>query len=368
MRILHAADLHLDSPFEGLSAGKAALRRGEQRDLLYRLANLATNEKADVVLLAGDLLDSDKAFRETAEDLVRSLSMINVPVFISPGNHDWYSSKCPYAKVRFPENVRIFKKQEIEAVELEGCNAVVYGAAFTGKHSEALTDGFKVPEQYADKINIMCIHGEYGNRESLYNPVSEEKIAGSGLDYLALGHIHKASGLLKTGGTYVSWPGCPEGRGFDETGMKYVNIIDLEKGSCSLSQISISSRKYEILYVDVTDTDPVLAIHSSIPDETVKDVYRIVLRGETDEFLDLNRIKRSLSDLFFEYRIKDETRLKRNIWDSAGDDSLRGLFLAKMMKRYDSAKTESEKKAIESSVRWGLAAIDNAEEVCVHEN
>ena len=62
--------------------------------------------------------------------------------------------------------------------------------------------------------------------------------------------------------------------------MKYVNIIDLEKGNCSLSQISISSRKYEILYVDVTDTDPVLAIHSSIPDETVKDVYRIVLRGE----------------------------------------------------------------------------------------
>jgi DNA repair exonuclease SbcCD nuclease subunit len=214
----------------------------------------------------------------------------------------------------------------------------------------------------------MCIHGEYGNRESLYNPVSEEKIAGSGLDYLALGHIHKASGLLKTGGTYVSWPGCPEGRGFDETGVKYVNIIDLEKGSCSLSQISISSRKYEILYVDVTDTDPVLAIHSSIPDETVKDVYRIILRGETDEFLDLNRIKRSLSDLFFEYRIKDETRLKRNIWESAGDDSLRGLFLSKMMKRYDSAKTESEKKAIESSVRWGLAAIDNAEEVCVHEN
>ena len=80
MRILHAADLHLDSPFEGLSAGKAALRRGEQRDLLYRLASLAANEKADVVLLAGDLLDSDKAYRETAEDLVRSLSMINVPV------------------------------------------------------------------------------------------------------------------------------------------------------------------------------------------------------------------------------------------------------------------------------------------------
>ena len=59
LRILHSADLHLDSPFEGLSAGKAAIRRGEQRELLSALAALARREQADLVLLAGDLLDSD---------------------------------------------------------------------------------------------------------------------------------------------------------------------------------------------------------------------------------------------------------------------------------------------------------------------
>ena len=73
LRILHAADLHLDSPFEGLGAGKAAVRRGEQRALLGRIADLALSEKADIVLFAGDLLDSDNTFYETGEELIRSL-------------------------------------------------------------------------------------------------------------------------------------------------------------------------------------------------------------------------------------------------------------------------------------------------------
>lgn len=65
LKILHAADLHLDSPFEGLGAGKAAIRRKEQRELLNRLAELAVSEQVDVVLLAGDLLDSGNTYYET---------------------------------------------------------------------------------------------------------------------------------------------------------------------------------------------------------------------------------------------------------------------------------------------------------------
>ena len=57
IKILHSADLHLDSPFQGLTAGKAAIRRGEQRQLLSALSALAREEKADIVLLSGDLLD-----------------------------------------------------------------------------------------------------------------------------------------------------------------------------------------------------------------------------------------------------------------------------------------------------------------------
>ena len=89
LKILHAADLHLDSAFEALPAGKAQLRRTEQRGLLSRLAQLAQDEQVQLVLLSGDLLDSDASYYETGEELCRCLAGMNAPVFIAPGNHDF---------------------------------------------------------------------------------------------------------------------------------------------------------------------------------------------------------------------------------------------------------------------------------------
>ena len=88
IKILHCADLHLDSPFEGLSSGKASLRRREQRELLKRLVELARTENVDMLFLAGDLLDSDNTYYETGEELNQCLRALTIPVFISPGNHD----------------------------------------------------------------------------------------------------------------------------------------------------------------------------------------------------------------------------------------------------------------------------------------
>ncbi len=67
IRILHAADLHLDSPFDALSEEKAALRRREQRSLLRSLAEIRAEKRADIVLLSGDLFDSDSSWAETEE-------------------------------------------------------------------------------------------------------------------------------------------------------------------------------------------------------------------------------------------------------------------------------------------------------------
>ena len=88
IRILHAADLHLDSPFDALSEEKAALRRREQRELLRSLAGIRAEQKADLVLLSGDLFASDAAWAETEELLRLTLSEMGVPVFIAPGNPD----------------------------------------------------------------------------------------------------------------------------------------------------------------------------------------------------------------------------------------------------------------------------------------
>ena len=135
-----------------------------------------------------------------------------------------------------------------------------------------------------------------------------------------------------------------------------------------METFSIAVRRYQVLRVDVTGSDPLLAIHTQLPDETVSDIYRIILTGEIDQSPDLNRLYDALSELFFELQLRDETRLRRSVWERAGDDTLRGLFLMKLKKRYDAAGTEAQRVAIEQAARWGLAALDKREEVAKHED
>lgn len=379
VRILHTADLHLDTPFDALSPGKAATRREELRELPGKIARVAIREKVDILLFAGDILDSGSYFRETGEELLRVLRNLPLPVFISPGNHDWFTASSPYAGAELPPNVYVFSKQEIEFFDFTDQGFRVFGAAFTDKSSGPLLKKFK-RDPIPGILDIMCMHGEVVKGENAladgkYNPVSLRQIRESGMDYIALGHIHKSSGLLREGKTWYSWPGCPEGRGFDETGDKTVSIIDLstadEPGGdtlCTLHEVPVSSRKYEVLSVDVTDRDPLLAIQMELPDETVRDVYRIVLKGETDAPLKIKSIRDNLSQYFFDLTVADETKISHSIWERAGDDSLRGAFLSKMRAQYDQARDDGARLQIEQAVRWGLAALDNREEVVRHEN
>lgn len=365
LKILHAADLHLDSPFEGLSAGKAAMRRSEQRELLSRMAALVRQEGVQLVLLAGDLFDSERTYYETGEELCRWLGVMGVPVLIAPGNHDYYTPKSPWARLKLPGNVAVFTEGSISPMELPELHATVCGAAFTDKHAPALLRGFHVEKQ-PGHWNLLCLHGEVGVKDSPYNPIAAEELAASGLDYAALGHVHKASGLKFAGRTAYSWPGCPEGRGFDETGEKTVNLVTLTESGVALETRSVALRRYEALTVDVTGSDALLAIHTSLPDETVRDVYRITLTGESDESPDLARLQSALSELFFELQLRDATRPRRSLWDGAAEDTLRGLFLEKLRSRYDKTRDEAERRLLEQAARWGLAALDGREEVTRH--
>lgn len=367
IRIIHAADLHLDSPFESLGAEKASVRRSEQRALLERITAEVNKRNADLLLLAGDLLDSDSAYAETGEALLASLQKVRVPVFIAPGNHDWYSRRSPYARLPFPDNVHIFRTPRLESVFLPALGVRVWGAGYTSPSCDGVLRGFHAPAE-SGVTQLLVLHAELGRADSPYCPVTEEELAQSGVRYAALGHIHLGSGLRRAGSCFYAWPGCPEGRGFDETGEKTVSIVTLGDGECSLEPVCIASRRYEILKIDVTGTDPLLAIHTSLPDETVKDVYRIILTGESDTSPDLSRLHYNLEELFFELQLRDETRLRRSVWERAGDDTLRGLFLKKLRAKYDAARDDEQRRRIEQAARWGLAALDNMEEVAKHED
>ena len=360
IKILHGADFHLDSPFDALPEDKAIQRRGEQREMLQRLATLANNERVDAVLLSGDLLDSDKSYYETGEALVKALGEIKAPVFIAPGNHDYYHKFSPWAALKLPANVHVFTSPAPEAISLQSDRAVVWGAAFTANRSKCLLEDFPAIEN-REKIQVMALHGQVGT-ESPYNPMTPQQIAATGLHYLALGHEHKYSGLKKAGDTYYAYPGCPEGRGFDEMGPCGVILAEVDLHSVRERFVPLGKRQYLQRGVDLTGkTDVVAAIKGALPPDTERDIYRIVLDGEFDGRLDLAGLTRALESRFYHLVFRDETRLRRDIWAQAEEDTLRGLFLRKMRARYE-AGDEAQREQVTWAVRFALAAMENGEQ------
>lgn len=363
IRILHAADLHMDSPFEALSEEKAALRRKEQRELLRRLTALAAEREADVLLLAGDLLDTGLAYRETAETLCESLSALTIPVFIAPGNHDYYTSRSPWARLEMPENVHIFRSTSIESVFLPELDTEVYGAAFTDEACPPLLRQFTPPENPENRLRLLCMHGEVGSGEGKYNPVTESDLAASGMHYAAFGHVHACSGLCRAGETFYAWPGCAEGRGFDETGEKGVLLVDVRRQGCTAEFIPLASRLYHRLDVDLTDAQDVFAaVLSALPESAARDIFRITLKGAVHAAPRMELLRQQLTERVFALRLRDETRPARELWDGLEEDSLRGLFLRRLREKYDAAQTEEARETCLMALRFGLAAMDNAEE------
>ena len=354
LKIIHGADFHLDSPFSGLTPKRAAQRRGEQRELLERLAELARKKGAGLVLLAGDLLDSERVFPETAQALSKALASIPCPVFIAPGNHDPYTNRSIWTALNWPDNVHIFRSHDLERVDLPGCT--LWGRAFTGAHQETSPlEGLAVPSD--GKLHLAVLHGCVGERNG-YGPISPAEIAASGLDYLALGHIHQGSGLNKDGNTFWAYPGCPEGRGFDELGDKGVLYVEAEPGQVKSQFVSLAKRRYEIITADITGpAGPLAAILEALPGRTSDLICRLILTGEGPA-PDLVNLEQTLAPEFYGLTLVDRTRLPRDLWARREEDTLTGLFLRTM---WEKCQAEPDNQALQLAARYGLAALEGGE-------
>ena len=354
LKIIHGADFHLDSPFSGLTPKRAAQRRGEQRELLERLAELARKKGAGLVLLAGDLLDSERVFPETAQALSKALASIPCPVFIAPGNHDPYTDRSIWTALNWPDNVHIFRSHDLERVDLPGCT--LWGRAFTGAHQETSPlEGLAVPSD--GKLHLAVLHGCVGERNG-YGPISPAEIAASGLDYLALGHVHQGSGLNKEGNTFWAYPGCPEGRGFDELGDKGALYVEAEPGQVKSQFVSLAKRRYEIITADITGpAGPLAAILEALPGRTSDLICRLILTGEGPA-PDLVNLEQTLAPEFYGLTLVDRTRLPRDLWARREEDTLTGLFLRTM---WEKCQAEPDNQALQLAARYGLAALEGGE-------
>ncbi|MEG2570955.1 MAG: DNA repair exonuclease, partial [Clostridia bacterium] len=308
-KIIHAADLHLDSAFVALTGEKAIERRAHQRIILQKIVELGNEEDVDIILLAGDLFDSKNAYYETARMMADALSKSRAEIFISPGNHDPYNEQAPYRAVTFSKNVHVFRNEKIAAYPLPRLGCTVYGAGFTAQSCDKeLLSGFKTTEE----CGIMVLHGEVTESASHYNPVRECDIAESGLTYLALGHVHAHSGIRHAGETAYAYSGAPEGRGFDETGVKGVLIGTVSAGAVDLKLKKISPYSYteRIIKIENNVMESVLA---QIPEKSQYEVCRIILTGECER-ANAEELLAVLSPRFYALRIADRTHPHEDIW------------------------------------------------------
>ena len=374
MKLLHASDFHLDSPMTGLSPEKSAQRRRELREIPARLVQLAKDEEVDLVLLPGDLFDGERVHPETVRALAGALEDMAVPVFIAPGNHDWYHEKSPYATENWSDHVYIFASPELQAVELPKLNCVVHGCAFTAPHREDdPLAGFAAPDD--GKLHLLCVHGEVGLAGN-YAPIDSRSLERSGAVYAALGHVH-AAGSGKAGKTLWAYPGCPEGRGFDELGPKGALIvsfdenarlgttcldgsdavpIDLGNPPVAVRFVPVCRRQYRIETVDVNE------FAAALPQGESPDLVRLILAGESPAAPDLTALAARAEPHFFYMELRDRTTLPADLWARAKEDSLTGLFLREMRARLETADGK-ERDALLLAARYGLAALEGGEDV-----
>lgn len=331
IKLLHSGDWHLDSPLQGRLPQQADTLRRELLQLPGKIAALCREENCDLMLLAGDLFDgpySQQAYRAVYE----ALESVKVPVFIAPGNHDYICPDSPYQKELWPENVHIFKKQQIEWVDLPALGLRVYGAGFQSMDCPGLLEGFQ-----AEGFAVGLFHGDPTQVNSPYDPITKVQAAQSGLTYLALGHVHKGDSF-RAGGTLCAWPGCPMGRGYDEQGEKGVLIVSLSD-TASIRFVPLDGPRFYDLSADFT-----AGIGSVLPAVANDDFYRVTLTGEAEK-VDMEALRAQFG-AFPNLVLRDQTHRPVDLWRSVGEDSFEGVYFGLLREALDGADQQTKEQIL----------------------
>ncbi|MDR1117044.1 MAG: metallophosphoesterase [Oscillospiraceae bacterium] len=354
--IIHTADLHLGKKHDTLPKDTAKHVAEKQFDTLRRIIELADKNNAAAILISGDLFDSPAVQEGVSSRAAAILGGTDIPVFISPGNHDFYSPPSPYNRISWPGNVYIFNTREIEKYDLG--DFVVYGAAFRSQTvTDSLLKGFRNDDP---RPSFMALHSELNASSPRFSPITTGEIAESGLTYLALGHTHQRSEIKTAGSAAYAFSGCPQGSGFDETGEKGVYLITYDD-KLSAEFIPIPAPQFRLLEVELSASeDPAETILDRLPPDSREHLYKISLTGElamSHEVYD--KINGLLSGHVLFSKLTDNTRLPKVIWESAEEDSLKGLFISMLKQRAESGAYPEE--LIERAARFGIAALDGEE-------
>lgn len=365
VKILHCADVHIGATESFLGHGATA-RRFETLLTFERIIAAARQNNTQIILIAGDLFDSNSV-EQTFVDRVFSAvtSVPEIKVVVACGNHDPLCADSPFKKTVLPENLFVMGEDD-GFVTFDDLKTRVYGRSFTQTHMQG-KPRFSLLVPNDDFINLMVLHGELSSDlNSDYNAITQNFISQSGMDYIALGHIHKRTGVGRIGDTYCAYCGCPEGQGFDETDQKGVYIGAVSKGAVNLEFLPVSKRLHITEKIELSDSvtcdsavQTVLdCLLSNYGENYGENLYKIVLTGEIDENCDINtaEITGRLAEKLYFVKVKNETEIKPDFEALANEKTLKGIFVKRMCEKIDAA-AEDEKPQLRRALTLGLRAF-----------
>lgn len=409
LRFVHAADLHIDSPFRGLrDVDKRVGERLRQStfEAFNNLVNLCIDEQVDFLVIAGDIYDgADRSVRAQLRfrDGMRRLSEAGISAYIVHGNHDpldgWLSA------VSWPDGVHVFGPEpEWKTVELNGEPlAAIQGVSFpTREVRENLVARFETPEVNSP-FTIGLLHCNVGGNPNHdnYAPCTLDDLKLTALDYWALGHVHTRQTLRRQNPAVV-YPGNMQGRHPNEDGPRGCVMVDVsEEGNINTRFHALDVVRWEPTEVDISEIASIDklqdAIEQRLDDLGVKAEGRdvicsltlsgrgtmhneLVRQGAVDDLLTELRATASESPWVWVERIYDRTRPEFDLQSRSEADDFLGAALRTVNDALDdkegigelaqvvgevftgrknglAAPTDEQVRAWATEARWQLAEL-----------
>ncbi|HWT75359.1 MAG TPA: DNA repair exonuclease [Mobilitalea sp.] len=349
MKFIHIADVHLGAvPDSNQPWG--SLREKEIWDSFQHIIDICNKEKADLLLIAGDMFHKQPLLRELKEANYYLSKLVTAKAVIMAGNHDYIGPRSYYQDFVWDEKVHMFLNDTIESFEFPELGAEVYGLSYRSRDiTEPLYDSVR-PNQM-NKINILLAHG--GEEKNI--PMNRKKLMDSGFDYIALGHIHKPEIINER----MAYPGSMEPVDKNETGERgyILGVIDEEQGQrkTSIRFVPTSVREYKRVKLTATQE----TTNGSLLDQArdimraagEQHIYSFCILGIRDEFIHFD--KEALKSLGNVLEVEDES-VPDYDFDALykeNADNMIGLFIQRI--RENTKQDEIAKKAL----YYGIEAL-----------
>ncbi|WP_314344689.1 metallophosphoesterase family protein [Oribacterium sinus] len=391
VKLIHTADLHLDSAFRSRFTKEEAENRRQKQLMAWKeLLSFAVEKKVQGILIAGDLFDSPVVSHGTMDFFLSTISEHpEISFFYLRGNHDTentfrYQENLPKNLFLFSEKGKKYRlndrlllagveygTKDISFGENEGATqgagqAAEQGVGQENAHgAEALSKSESESEEESkflklkeEDCNILLLHGALYQGTPKGEAVQGEEgiflknLEKLPLSYIALGHIHKGGEGKLNNGALWAYPGCLQGRGFDEEGERgflYLKVEE-EKKEIRKEFISIKQGEFRILEIELLEDEGTLACLKKIEVEMEKagivkeDSLRIILKGKKglEQERNLRYLQLQLQDSVFFLEIRDECELSWNREEAMQEKSLKGEFLRVLAAADNLSKEEQE--------------------------